>query len=173
MGGGDDKGTHLGTGPCQLMKVQARATKDLPRAALFGKCEGVFLRGLALFSVSGPSRRIICRKGGWSVQCVAWHLVREDTLHRGTGGEHLCPGTAYHARHIVSNLEVRFLTTILSLLTRLSLPVPRDTTYVCDLCKYHVSYTPHTRGPADSCRLPRRVLGTQGSSRVMWLPGSP
>lgn len=35
-GGAGDKGTHLGNGPCQLMKVQAQVTKDFPRVALSG-----------------------------------------------------------------------------------------------------------------------------------------
>lgn len=35
-GAGDDKGTHLGNSPCQLMKVQAQVTKDFPRVALSG-----------------------------------------------------------------------------------------------------------------------------------------
>lgn len=175
MSGGDDKGICSGTGLCQLMKVQAWVTKDLPRAALFRKCERVFLPGLALCSVSGPSGRIIRRKEG-SVQCVTWHLVRKDALHCGTGGEHVCPGTAYHAHRIISNLEVRFLMTVLSLLTRLSLRVPRDTTHVRDLRKYDVSYTPRTGGPPECSRFTQtspQGPWYPGIFQSMWHPGSP
>lgn len=99
-GAGDDKGTHLGNSPCQLMKVQAQVTKDFPHVALSGSVRESSALA-SLFSVSGPSRTIICRKWG-SVQCVTWHLVRKDALHRGTGGERLCRGTAYHARCTIS-----------------------------------------------------------------------